>query len=435
MNLNPRLLRRITSVSVLQVTLAACLFRVIWLFFSKTNQISDFSDYVLRAKNFSGNHSLTNMGSPQFLRVPGWPVYLSTLSFGHLTRITVLIICALTSSSLVYFSSSLMKSLGFSSKSRILMAVLVAAFPPFIEFSSVAASEHLAILLLVIACTFYFSKETSSNWVNYVRGIMLSLPTFARPEYLFLTPILVYLLNRIRNQLESSRNMQSNVALMTRKIFFFQISGYLTLPLIWILLVHTKAGGNSFGITTALGCNLLMSVNPSRTYGYSALYAHYCDTFQGQSEAISIVMRTIISQPIILFESLFRGVSAFFNSPSNYGIDWGFTCWSKDFCASSFRGSWLHGQLAEDVLRAINGFLLIWLYLVTGFLAARAFYSNKQLNSKLIWASGYFLIAYLVYSVLLAPFNIRFRFLYDWVWLLIIVTFFEFGKLTNLIKK
>ncbi len=394
--------------------------RFIWFIYAQTVPTSDFRYYVILAQNFIETGSIFIDSNFAFTRQPAWIVTLSLLGPLLASDTAVALFCILLSSLLVPLFWGLMKDLGVKQKNANLATAVLALWPPFIQFSPVAGAEHLSLLILGMAASITLKlyvgikqknsdKIISRNWI--LIGLINSVGILNRAENLFLGPALSIFVVLLYNRIEDNQQRSRIEGKSRKKIIIKTVGSFSVIPFL-VSTINLLRPNGGFGISSWGAANMLQTINPNGYYGYDPIWNKYGYTFETQQQGYKLILNMVTDHPGLVFKGIASGIANFLSTPPNYGIDWGFTCWSKEICASENRRTNIHGEVLEHLLR-VNNLILYFIVLVSIGIALCLLGLIKKSFLRAIAILSIVIIPSFITSALLAPFSSRYRIVLD----------------------
>lgn len=227
----------------------ALIVRIVWIYFSPAIPKSDFSAYhysafrLLSGEMYWADEHLFPVGYPLFLAL----IYL-ILGKKILAAKLVNVVLGAFSSVLIYM---LAYEFFKSRKTSFLAGISLAVYPQYVYYSSLLASENLAIfLLLLVVYLFYTGINKKSLNIIVFSGFLFSYLLLVRPNFiifLFLMPIWLVL-----NSCEFKR-------CVLLCLVFTAMSFSLVIP--WVLINYFHSG-ELILISPNGGINLYIGNNP-----------------------------------------------------------------------------------------------------------------------------------------------------------------------------
>jgi len=152
--------------------------------------VSDFFEYIQIAIGLSNGDGFTRLGKPTAYRPPGYPLFLSVLFMMTHNSLTSVKLIHVIFGALTVFFTYLIAAKAFNNSIGIVAAGIVTFLPSLISFSSLIASENLAIPLFLVSI-FFLLSYAQSNKLRFaiLSGFFLGITSLTRPEVLLL-PIL-----------------------------------------------------------------------------------------------------------------------------------------------------------------------------------------------------------------------------------------------------
>jgi 4-amino-4-deoxy-L-arabinose transferase-like glycosyltransferase len=179
------------------ILLAAFVPRIIWIMFIGTAPVSDFYGYNNYAINASkGLYKLYGDVYPLFPFKFGYPLVLSVIYRIFGANIMVAKVFNVAISTGVAYLIYRLGALLFNERAGRIASLIFAFWPAQVMYNSVVASEHIFMLLFLLAIWFfvlaeYSLKDAKDYLLVIVSGFMLALTYLIRPVSIILLPIII----------------------------------------------------------------------------------------------------------------------------------------------------------------------------------------------------------------------------------------------------
>ena len=234
--------------------------RMLWIYAFKTIPNSDFlvvNNYAIAASkglysSFDISYKIFpyKLGFPLFLSIFYW-IFGGSLIIAKLLNVFISVCIAYC----IYRIGNVI----FNNSTGRFASIIFALWPSQIMFCSVIASEHLFILLLLLAIVFFieaiqkFEKKIIKSTTLIITGIFISLAHFVRPFGLLI--VIVFILFIIMFHVNEPKYIMKiipNIIL----IFFGFFSGLFVLSTVCEPLVKVPLFKSNFGFSLLIGTNL-----------------------------------------------------------------------------------------------------------------------------------------------------------------------------------
>ena len=169
------------------ILLVAGLLRLAWVLYSPVVPVSDFEEYRRLATSIAQGMGYSYDGQPTAYRPVGYPLFLAGIFWlpgGSVAaaKLTQVLLGILT----VYLTYRLGAQV-FQQRTGEVAAWIVACMPSLIAYTSLLASENLAIPLLLLAMLAFVRYLQSGKYRHaFVAGLLCGLTTLVRSEALLL---------------------------------------------------------------------------------------------------------------------------------------------------------------------------------------------------------------------------------------------------------
>lgn len=182
------------NVWLLAIVFVGLVLRLIWYSYVDTFPYADFEEYRLLAENLLKHFQF---GYPEYTayRLPLYPVFLAIamLFSGSIAWLSFLSV--VLSSLTAFLVGILAYRLSYSKLISILAVLFTSFHPVFIMYSTVLASEHLFLLLLLCALILIYEKNFSQSvFKQFLAGIVYGLTMLTRGEGMFYLPVFLLLI-------------------------------------------------------------------------------------------------------------------------------------------------------------------------------------------------------------------------------------------------
>lgn len=169
------------------IIIGAFLIRIALVFYAPALPHEDFADYNELALRIAEGVGFSTPAGPTAFRAPGYPVFLA---LGYEVFGSFLIVAKLLNVGLGIISilvTYLLARKVFNDQIASVAVVLVAFMPSLVLYTSVLASENLAITLMLLSVYFLIRGYTLQQWADMVfGGIALGCGALTRPGILLL---------------------------------------------------------------------------------------------------------------------------------------------------------------------------------------------------------------------------------------------------------
>jgi len=186
-------MRRSGSRVLVSITALGLGLRVLWWWYAQPDPVSDF-EYTRRLAETVMTHHQYGFPGSAGGRVPAYPLFLAALMTISRSVAWLSLASVVLASALVPLMARFAASLGLGRSASLGVALVGAVNPGFVFFSPVLATEHLFILLLVLALTIVVHPRVTtplaSNGRIAVGGFVFGLAALARVDALFYLPVL-----------------------------------------------------------------------------------------------------------------------------------------------------------------------------------------------------------------------------------------------------
>lgn len=190
------------------ILLLGTVLRLAWIYYVRTEPISDFKHYsdlamsLLRRGSYTLPEGLDYLKAstpylqqgvpyPSAFRPPGYPFFLALLYFFSPTFLAAKL-ANVVLGDLWIFCIYLLGRRYFSERVGLCAALLTAIFPPAVGYTSILATEILAVtLLLLILCAHAY--RWGGRWNPFWLGLLMGFLSLVKP-YFFVFPLLYALL-------------------------------------------------------------------------------------------------------------------------------------------------------------------------------------------------------------------------------------------------
>lgn len=310
---------------IIFTTLLTALPRLVWILFIDTQPVSDFGLYHSYALHASkGIYNLYHYTYPLFPFKFGYPIILSILYrvFGAklVTGLAFNIIISIGISLSIYWIGSMIFNKQAGQFSSIIFALWIAQ----IMYSSVLASEHIFILLLLVVAGLFVQLKNRIINAKDVKllsvsiGIILAAAHFVRPvSFMVLLVFFVFLFVNTKGTF--AQDLVKKLKIQFLIVLAFVISfAIITLPLSKLIGVPIWRSSSGFSILT--GTNFT-SGGAYNTADEEIIKEYQCDFDKVHSAALSRAFDRIRTYPL-QFLRLIEKKYIILWSNENFGLYW-----------------------------------------------------------------------------------------------------------------
>ena len=178
---------------ILFILSLAFILRLAWLFYAQPVPISDFNDYRTLAEGIL-DHGQFGYPEPTSFFLPVHPTLVAALMLVSRADLWLgfgMVLVSTASCLLIYLVARRVLA---RERPSLIAAAIFAFLPVFVLYSPVLATEHLFIVLMLLAMLAVVTLRGSTGWRELAVGLLLGLAILTRGEALFYAPALLFYL-------------------------------------------------------------------------------------------------------------------------------------------------------------------------------------------------------------------------------------------------
>ena len=178
---------------ILFILSLAFILRLAWLFYAQPVPISDFNDYRTLAEGIL-DHAQFGYPEPTSFFLPVHPTLVAALMLVSRADLWLgfgMVLVSTASCLLIYLVARRVLA---RERPSLIAAAIFAFLPVFVLYSPVLATEHLFIVLMLLAMLAVVTLRGSTGWRELAVGLLLGLAILTRGEALFYAPAFLFYL-------------------------------------------------------------------------------------------------------------------------------------------------------------------------------------------------------------------------------------------------
>ncbi len=178
---------------ILFILSLAFILRLAWLFYAQPVPISDFNDYRTLAEGIL-DHGQFGYPEPTSFFLPVHPTLVAALMLVSRADLWLgfgMVVVSTASCLLIYLVARRVLA---RERPSLIAAAIFAFLPVFVLYSPVLATEHLFIVLMLLAMLAVVTLRGSTGWRELAVGLLLGLAILTRGEALFYAPAFLFYL-------------------------------------------------------------------------------------------------------------------------------------------------------------------------------------------------------------------------------------------------
>lgn len=178
---------------ILFILSLAFILRLAWLFYAQPVPISDFNDYRTLAEGIL-DHGQFGYPEPTSFFLPVHPTLVAALMLVSRADLWLgfgMVLVSTASCLLIYLVARRVLA---RERPSLIAAAIFAFLPVFVLYSPVLATEHLFIVLMLLAMLAVVTLRGSTGWRELAVGLLLGLAILTRGEALFYAPAFLFYL-------------------------------------------------------------------------------------------------------------------------------------------------------------------------------------------------------------------------------------------------
>lgn len=284
------------------------LFRLIWLLYAQPEPISDFNDYRTLAFDLIDHGQFGYPESTAFF-LPAHPWYLAAFALVARSAVWLGFSTVLLSTAAIGLLYLVAREI-FDDELRPLIAAGAAAvFPTFVFFSPVLATEHLFVVLMLLAVLMALKVADRPPVRALAAGGFLGLAALTRGEAIFYGPVILLIIWFSAGVADRSRRLV---------LWGLMLAGSFAVVFPWVVRNQVVVG--SFGLSSTSGINFYNAHNDTGFYGVarpSALAG--LDAEAASDLGWELGLEYLRDDPLSLIRNLRPGTIEYFRDP-NYAL-------------------------------------------------------------------------------------------------------------------
>ena len=178
---------------ILFILSLAFILRLAWLFYAQPVPVSDFNDYRTLAEGIL-DHGQFGYPEPTSFFLPVHPTLVAALMLVSRADLWLgfgMVLVSTASCLLIYLVARRVLA---RERPSLIAAAIFAFLPVFVLYSPVLATEHLFIVLMLLAMLAVVTLRGSTGWRELAVGLLLGLAILTRGEALFYAPAFLFYL-------------------------------------------------------------------------------------------------------------------------------------------------------------------------------------------------------------------------------------------------
>ena len=240
---------------ILFILSLAFILRLAWLFYAQPVPISDFNDYRTLAEGIL-DHGQFGYPEPTSFFLPVHPTSVAALMLVSRADLWLgfgMVLVSTASCLLIYLVARRVLA---RERPSLIAAAIFAFLPVFVLYSPVLATEHLFIVLMLLAMLAVVTLRGSTGWRELAVGLLLGLAILTRGEALFYAPAFLFYLWVGRTTPRRIKWRQSMLIII----------GIVVVLVPWYVRNAVVVAGDT-GLSASAGVNFYFAHNDSGFYG------------------------------------------------------------------------------------------------------------------------------------------------------------------------
>ena len=246
-------------VALAAVLVAAFALRLAWLLYARPVPISDFREYLQLAQSIL-DHGRFGFPEPNSTRLPAYPALLALASLISRSVAWLSLLNVVLDTAICGLAALLTRELWGRDDAAVWAAAVAGAYPTFVFYSPVLASEHLFINVVLLALLAAIRLAPRARAQVGAVGALAAVGLLTRGEGLFLLPAMLFAV-----YLSARRRQVDRKQALGRAGAVLAVAVVLISP--WVVRNTLVFGPSGLGLSTIAGVNFYYAYSPNG-YGY-----------------------------------------------------------------------------------------------------------------------------------------------------------------------